>query len=72
MKWSWKMKWSGVKNQPVRNQLKNIWNVMKECMYTGCHTEGVLPGGLQVNRRAAALNKKLLNGRTYNQILKNG
>jgi L-serine dehydratase len=49
----------------VRNQLWTIWKVMQECMYKGCHMEGVLPGGLQVNRRAAALNKKLLRGRTY-------
>ena len=42
-----------------------IWNVMKECTYRGCHTTGVLPGGLNVKRRAAELNKKLLNGKTY-------
>ena len=49
----------------VRKQLGNIWRVMKECIYRGCHSDGVLPGGLQVNRRAAALNKKLLKGRPY-------
>jgi L-serine dehydratase len=49
----------------IKNQLGTIWNVMQECMYKGCHTEGVLPGGLQVSRRAAALNKKLMKGRTY-------
>lgn len=43
----------------------NIFRVMKECIYRGCHTNGVLPGGLNVARRAAGLNKKLLNGRTY-------
>ncbi len=50
----------------IGKQLIAIWTVMQECMYSGCHTEGVLPGGLQVQRRAAALNKKLLAGRTYN------
>jgi L-serine dehydratase len=45
--------------------LLNIWRVMKECMYRGCHSEGYLPGGLQVKRRAAALNKKLLINRSY-------
>ncbi len=50
----------------VKKQLTTIWKVMKDCIYKGCHTEGVLPGGLQVSRRAAALNKKLLKGRTYN------
>jgi L-serine dehydratase len=49
----------------IKKQLSNIWRVMKECIYKGCHSEGVLPGGLQVSRRAAALNKKLLKGRTY-------
>jgi L-serine dehydratase len=43
-----------------------IWQVMKNCMYRGCNTEGILPGGLNVKRRAAALNNKLLNNRTYN------
>jgi L-serine dehydratase len=49
----------------IKKQVGTIWEVMKDCMYKGCHTGGVLPGGLQVTRRAAALNKKLLNGRTY-------
>jgi L-serine dehydratase len=42
-----------------------IWEVMRDCMYKGAHTEGILPGGLQVSRRASLLNKKLLQGRTY-------
>lgn len=45
--------------------LLEIWEVMKRCLYRGCHTEGTLPGGLNVTRRAAALNKKLLNGAVY-------
>lgn len=49
----------------TKQGILKIWEVMKACMYKGCHTEGVLPGGLQVKRRAAALNKRLLAGRTY-------
>jgi L-serine dehydratase len=49
----------------TRSGLMNIWGVMKECMYRGCHTEGILPGGLNVKRRAASLNKKLLKGARY-------
>lgn len=45
--------------------LLNIWRVMKECMYRGCNTGGILPGGLEVKRRAAELNKKLLSGKAY-------
>ena len=40
--------------------LEKIWDVMLESMYIGCHTEGELPGGLNVNRRAAKMNEKLL------------
>jgi L-serine dehydratase len=43
----------------------NIWRVMKECTYRGCHTSGTLPGGLNVKRRAAELNKRLLKDKTY-------
>lgn len=43
----------------------NIWRVMSECIYRGCHTQGMLPGGLNVKRRAAELNKKLLAGKKY-------
>jgi L-serine dehydratase len=49
----------------TREGLATIWKVMKECMYRGCHTEGYLPGGLNVKRRAAGLNKKLIGGRPY-------
>lgn len=42
-----------------------IWEVMKQCMYRGCHTKGNLPGGLMVKRRAFELNKKSLQGRSY-------
>lgn len=43
-----------------------IWQTMKDCMYRGCHTRGTLPGGLFVKRRAFDLNKKLTDGKLYN------
>lgn len=49
----------------TRHDLLAIWNVMKECLYAGCHSEGVLPGGLNVKRRASNLNKKLLGDVRY-------
>ena len=51
--------------QETREGLLRIWAVMKECIYRGCHTEGELPGGLAVRRRAAALNRKLLSQSRY-------
>lgn len=49
----------------IRYGLINIWKVMKECIYRGCNTSGTLPGGLNVKRRAADLNKRLLGTKTY-------
>ena len=39
--------------------LLKIWDVMQACVARGCRTEGVLPGGFKVRRRAAALFKDL-------------
>ena len=40
-------------------QLDEIWTVMRDCIARGLRTEGVLPGGLNVTRRAPALYEKL-------------
>ncbi len=45
--------------EDVRQGLLRIWQVMKSCMDRGCKQEGILPGGLNVKRRAASLYKKL-------------
>jgi len=42
-----------------------IWKVMQECVFRGAHTEGVLPGGLNVKRRAAGLARRLLQGKSF-------
>lgn len=49
----------------TRQGLLKIWQVMKDCMYRGSHTGGTLPGGLNVRRRAATLNKKLIKEQHY-------
>lgn len=51
--------------EETRRRLLGIWRVMRDCMFRGCHREGMLPGGLQVKRRAAELNRKLIAGRDY-------
>ena len=43
----------------IREELLRIWQVMKDCVDRGCRTEGVLPGGLKVKRRAVDLHQKL-------------
>ncbi|MGH3661227.1 MAG: L-serine ammonia-lyase [Micromonosporaceae bacterium] len=43
----------------VRSGLLRIWAVMQDCVRHGCETDGVLPGGLKVKRRAADLHGRL-------------
>jgi L-serine dehydratase len=43
----------------VRDGLLHIWSVMRECVAHGCATEGSLPGGLKVRRRAAELHRTM-------------
>jgi len=39
--------------------LMRIWQVMQDCVARGCRTEGILPGGFKVKRRAAQLHHDL-------------
>jgi L-serine dehydratase len=43
----------------VRSKLLDVWRVMEACVRRGCEREGILPGGLKVKRRAAALTRRL-------------
>ncbi len=49
----------------TRSRLLETWNVMKQSIFKGCHSQGLLPGGLNVKRRAALLSKKLLKDNQY-------
>lgn len=49
----------------INQGLKDIWQVMLSSMYEGCHTEGILPGGLNVRRRAFKIHQKLIEEHTY-------
>jgi L-serine dehydratase len=46
--------------EEIHNELMRIWDTMLECMYIGCHSEGTLPGGLNVRRRAYDIHKNLI------------
>ncbi|TDD88623.1 L-serine ammonia-lyase [Saccharopolyspora karakumensis] len=43
----------------TRGHLLHIWQVMRECVEQGVRTGGVLPGGLEVRRRAQDLHARL-------------
>lgn len=43
----------------ITRGLDEIWDVMQACIEAGCHTDGILPGGLEIRRRAPAIYRKL-------------
>ncbi|MGR8942509.1 MAG: L-serine ammonia-lyase, partial [Gammaproteobacteria bacterium] len=43
----------------IKQRLLEIWRVMQECVERGQSTEGILPGGMKVKRRAANLYRQL-------------
>jgi len=45
--------------QQVNEGLLHIWAVMQQCVINGCNTDGILPGGLKVKRRASELYRQL-------------
>ncbi len=45
--------------EEIRAGLLKIWHVMQQCVERGCRNEGILPGGLQVRRRAPELYRQL-------------
>ena len=49
----------------VNSELMRIWDTMLECMYIGCHSEGILPGGLNVRRRAFDMHQNLIGLANY-------
>jgi len=54
--------------EEIQQGLRAIWQTMKECVFRGCHTRGVLPGGLGVVRRAAGLNSGMLGDDHYPDV----
>ena len=43
----------------IRGGIQKIWGVMCACIARGLETEGILPGGLKVRRRAPGLARRL-------------
>ncbi len=44
----------------IRFGILKIWSVMRECVKRGLLQEGILPGGLNVKRRAAQMHRELV------------
>lgn len=51
--------------EEVRAYALKIYEVMSTSIFRGCHSSGILPGGLSVRRRAAGIAKTLYKGGAY-------
>jgi len=49
----------------ITAKIDAILDTMMECVYSGCSKDGMLPGGLDVKRRAKTMCTKLLDGEAY-------
>jgi L-serine dehydratase len=52
---------AGSGEERVRDSILGLWRVMQDCAARGIATEGILPGGLNVRRRAHRLALRLTN-----------
>ena len=54
--------------EQVCDKLWEIWQVMQACIQRGITTEGILPGGLKVTRRAPSLYRRLCTEQTQDPM----
>jgi len=45
--------------EEIKKSLLEIWSVMKECVQNGLNSQGIMPGGLNVEKRAYNIHQKL-------------
>jgi len=55
-------------SEEVLDKINVIYDTMQECAYRGCQTDGILPGGLHVKRRAHKLCNDLLEDKKYDSF----
>ncbi len=49
-----------LQEEEIRSRLLDIWQAMQDCVKRGLHSEGILPGGLKVRRRAPGVYQRLI------------
>ena len=54
--------------QQTKDSLLEIWQVMNTCVNNGLNSDGILPGGLNVPKRAYKIHQKLKNKRTIDPL----
>ncbi|SIT97358.1 L-serine dehydratase [Epilithonimonas bovis DSM 19482] len=51
--------------QETKDKALEIWESIKDCVYRSINKKGILPGGLNVTRRASEMNERLLGTQVY-------
>ena len=54
--------------EQIKKDLIEIWQIMKDCINNGIKSDGILPGGLNVQKRAFKLHSKLIAKKTNDQL----
>lgn len=54
--------------EEIKESLLEIWKVMNECVNNGLNSDGILPGGLNVPKRAYKIHQKLKDKRTIDPL----
>jgi len=54
--------------EEIFKKINHIYQTMQNCAYKGCITSGILPGGLNVRRRAAKLSDDLMENQMFNSF----
>lgn len=52
----------------IRHEALKIWHEIKQCIFKGVSKSGILPGGLNVKRRASEMNDRLLKNQKFNNV----
>ncbi|MGB1096137.1 MAG: L-serine ammonia-lyase [Paracoccaceae bacterium] len=58
--------WSQIEHDTLSSGLSRIWQVMSDCIDRGLARDGILPGGLNVRRRAKGIHDALISERGMN------
>jgi len=55
----WSIQGTAMPQEQIKAKLLHIWQVMDDCVRRGCKATGILPGGLNIKRRAPELYREL-------------
>jgi L-serine dehydratase len=64
----WENEQSWRTKQEIKKRILQVWQVMKESVFKGCITSGILPGGLKVKRQAAGINSQFFGKKQFANV----